>query len=53
MAADGSRTTAEPHVESMPAMYGDDRCCRNCREAALAFDPSAGRARCRSCGELA
>ena len=30
-----------------------DRYCRHCTEIALAYDPSAGRARCRSCGELA
>jgi hypothetical protein len=31
----------------------DDRYCRACSEIALAYDPSANRARCRSCGELA
>ena len=30
-----------------------DRYCRHCTEIALAYDPSANRARCRSCGELA
>ncbi|WP_459194413.1 hypothetical protein [Halosimplex sp. J119] len=27
-----------------------DRGCPNCGEIALAFDPSAERARCRACG---
>jgi hypothetical protein len=35
------------------AEMSSDRYCRYCREIALAYDPSANRARCRSCGELA
>jgi len=31
----------------------EDRYCHHCREIALAYDPTAGGARCRSCGELA
>jgi len=31
----------------------DDRYCHHCRKIALAYDPTAGQARCRSCGELA
>jgi len=30
-----------------------DRGCPHCGEVALAFDPVARRARCRSCGEQA
>jgi len=31
----------------------DDRYCRHCGEIALAYDPDAGRARCRCCDQLA
>jgi ribosomal protein S27E len=52
--------TSEPPSEPRPEAAFDrvlradgDRHCPNCRDVALAFDPAAGRARCRSCGELA
>ena len=55
MAVNESRT-----VESIAPSAGhetptmtSDRYCRHCTEIALAYDPSANRARCRSCGELA
>jgi len=31
---------------------GSDRYCRHCNDVALAYDPSADRPRCRSCGKL-
>jgi ribosomal protein S27E len=31
---------------------GSDRYCRNCNDVALAYDPTAERPRCRSCGKL-
>ncbi|WP_277540038.1 hypothetical protein [Haloarcula laminariae] len=42
-----------PSVASRTAEMTGDRYCRHCSEIALAYDPSADRARCRSCGELA
>ena len=39
-------------AEASPTMTSD-RYCRHCTEIALAYDPSADRARCRACGELA
>ncbi|WP_262175211.1 hypothetical protein [Haloarcula laminariae] len=42
-----------PSVASGTAEMTGDRYCRHCSEIALAYDPSADRARCRSCGELA
>jgi len=35
------------------ALMTSDRYCRHCCEIALAYDPAAGTARCRACGELA
>jgi len=55
MAVNESRfveSTAPSTGSDAPTMTSD-RYCRHCTEIALAFDPSAGRARCRSCGELA
>jgi|GEM_PF-1239158 ribosomal protein S27E len=45
-------STAPSGAPETTAMTSD-RYCRQCTEIALAYDPSAGRARCRSCGELA
>ncbi|MFC6756335.1 MULTISPECIES: hypothetical protein [Haloarcula] len=55
MAVNESRTvestvpSAGPDTSAMTS----DRYCRHCTEIALAYDPAANRARCRSCGELA
>jgi ribosomal protein S27E len=51
MAVNESRTV-ESTAPAAPTMTSD-RYCRHCSEIALAYDPSAGQARCRSCGELA
>jgi len=40
-------------ADNLGGGLSDDRYCHHCREIALAYDPTAGRARCRSCGELA
>ena len=45
-------STAGAGTESA-SLLTDDRYCRHCSEIALAYDPDASRARCRSCGELA
>ena len=45
-------STAPSTATDTPTMTSD-RYCRHCTEIALAYDPSADRARCRSCGELA
>jgi len=47
-----AESTAPSTGSDAPTMTSD-RYCRHCTEIALAYDPSAGRARCRSCGELA
>jgi len=55
MAVNESRfaeSTAPSTGSEAPTMTSD-RYCRHCTEIALAYDPSADRARCRSCGELA
>lgn len=55
MAVNESRTvesTVPATTHETPTMTSD-RYCRHCTEIALAYDPSASRARCRSCGELA
>jgi len=55
MAVNESRTvesTAPATGHEAPTMTSD-RYCRHCSEIALAYDPSASQARCRSCGELA
>jgi len=46
-------STAGAGAESASLQLTDDRYCRHCSEIALAYDPDASRARCRSCGELA
>ncbi|MBX0286409.1 hypothetical protein [Haloarcula salinisoli] len=55
MAVNESHTvesTVPPTAPDTPTMTSD-RYCRHCSEIALAYDPAANRARCRSCGELA
>jgi len=55
MAVHESRTvesTVPATAHETPTMTSD-RYCRHCTEIALAYDPSADRARCRACGELA
>ncbi|WP_161625174.1 hypothetical protein [Halosimplex carlsbadense] len=47
-------TSATPKRSATPRLSfraGSDRGCPHCGDVALAFDPSADRARCRSCGE--
>ena len=51
MAVNESHAAASTIADS-PTMTSD-RYCRHCTDIALAYDPSAGRARCRSCGKLA
>ncbi|MDS0280848.1 hypothetical protein [Haloarcula onubensis] len=54
MAVNESRaveSTALATGHEAPTMTSD-RYCRHCSEIALAYDPSASRARCRACGEL-
>ncbi|QLH80262.1 hypothetical protein [Halosimplex pelagicum] len=49
-------TPAGPERSATPRLSfraGSDRGCPHCGDVALAFDPSADRARCRSCGEAA
>ncbi|MBX0322224.1 hypothetical protein EGH21_04160 [Halomicroarcula sp. F13] len=53
MAIDDARSATTRHVTADARFGADDRYCRHCREIALVFDPSAGRPRCRTCGELA
>ena len=48
-----STSAAGAGTESAPFRIVDDRYCRHCGEIALAYDPDASSARCRSCGELA
>ena len=45
-------STAPATGHEAPTMTSD-RYCRHCSEIALAYDPAASQARCRSCGELA
>ena len=54
MAVNKSHTaeSAVPSAGHETATMTSDRYCRHCTEIALVYDPSAGRARCRSCGEL-
>ena len=40
-------------ADNLGGGLSDDRYCHHCRKIALAYDPTAGQARCRSCGELA
>jgi len=51
MAVNESHATGGPAAS--PTQMTEDRYCRHCTEIALAYDPSANKARCRSCGELA
>lgn len=46
-------STVDAGTESASLQLTDDRYCSHCSEIALAYDPDASRARCRSCGELA
>ncbi|MBX0350114.1 hypothetical protein [Haloarcula pellucida] len=54
MELSNGQTATTRHETTDDAQFGiEDRYCRYCREIALAFDPAAGRPRCRTCGELA
>ena len=55
MAVNESRAVESTALSAAPgtAEMTSDRYCRHCSEIALAYDPSANQARCRSCGELA
>jgi hypothetical protein len=51
MAVDDLRTTSMGGVGVASALT-DDRYCGHCGEIALAYDPDAGRPRCRCCDQL-
>ncbi|MFC7250699.1 hypothetical protein ACFQJ5_12730 [Halomicroarcula sp. GCM10025324] len=51
MGATDSRLSVE-EIHMSVTESDDDRYCRHCDTIGLAFDPAAGRARCRFCGSL-
>ncbi|MFC7020819.1 MULTISPECIES: hypothetical protein [Haloarcula] len=51
MTATDHRAAVEARRAPVPES-DDDRYCRHCEAIGLAYDPTAGRARCRSCGSL-
>jgi hypothetical protein len=51
MAVNNSHTSTAS-ITGMEPAGPDDRYCRHCGEIALAYDPTAGKPRCRACNQL-